>query len=80
MGIAFSVGFIVGPVIGAGFARWAQTQAGHSDWFTVPALFALSLALADLLFVVFCFKETLPPVREVSFFNKVVCYFKLPKY
>uniref|UniRef100_A0A1B6MES3 Major facilitator superfamily (MFS) profile domain-containing protein n=1 Tax=Graphocephala atropunctata TaxID=36148 RepID=A0A1B6MES3_9HEMI len=66
VGIAFSIGFIVGPVIGAMFARWAQTQAGHADWFTVPAVFALSLATLDIIFVVFSFKETLPPNKRSS--------------
>ncbi|KAG8266738.1 Major facilitator super domain-containing protein 10 [Homalodisca vitripennis] len=51
VGIAFSIGFIVGPVIGAMFARWTQTQAGHSHWFIVPAMFALSLtALVGIAF------------------------------
>ena len=60
VGIAFSVGFIVGPVIGALFARWSQGQTG--DWFVIPALFALGLAVLDILFVLICFKETLPKV------------------
>jgi MFS family permease len=60
VGIAFSVGFIVGPVIGAMFARWSHGQSG--DWFVVPALFALCLALTDVAFVLVCFKETLPKV------------------
>lgn len=64
VGIAFSIGFIVGPVIGAMFARWSQSQTAHSDWFVVPAVFALTLALADIIFVALCFKETLPPVRN----------------
>lgn len=55
------MGFIVGPVIGALFSKWAQAQTGA--WFVWPALFALSLAVADILFVAVCFKETLPKVR-----------------
>ncbi|RZF45046.1 hypothetical protein LSTR_LSTR002007 [Laodelphax striatellus] len=66
IGIAFSVGFIVGPVIGAMFARWAQSQAGHSQWFVIPALFALALGVADLVFIIFCFKETLPKEKRAS--------------
>nr|CAD7261901.1 unnamed protein product [Timema shepardi] len=58
VGIAFSVGFIIGPVIGAMFAHWSHNQTG--DWFVVPALFALGLGLADILFVMLCFKESLP--------------------
>ncbi|KAJ9578740.1 hypothetical protein L9F63_005029, partial [Diploptera punctata] len=57
VGIAFSVGFIIGPVIGAMFARWSHGQSG--DWFVVPALFALALSVLDILFVLIVFKETL---------------------
>ena len=60
VGIAFSLGFIVGPVIGAMFAHWSHGQSGA--WFVVPALFALCLALTDVAFVLVCFKETLPKV------------------
>lgn len=62
VGIAFSVGFIIGPVIGAMFAHWSHGQSG--DWFVVPALFALCLALTDVAFVLVCFKETLPKVCQ----------------
>lgn len=55
----------MGPVIGAMFARWGQTQTENSDWFVMPALFAFSLALADIIFVVFFFRETLPSVSDV---------------
>ncbi|KAI5705623.1 hypothetical protein M8J76_011109 [Diaphorina citri] len=58
VGIAFSVGFILGPLIGAIFAKWSHTQEG--DWFILPALFALALSLLDIIFVVFFFKESLP--------------------
>nr|CAD7457175.1 unnamed protein product [Timema tahoe] len=64
VGIAFSVGFIIGPVIGAMFAHWSHSQTG--DWFVVPALFALGLALADILFVMLCFKESLPKERRAK--------------
>nr|CAD7198694.1 unnamed protein product [Timema douglasi] len=64
VGIAFSVGFIIGPVIGAMFAHWSHNQTG--DWFVVPALFALGLGLADILFVMLCFKESLPKERRAK--------------
>lgn len=64
IGIAFSLGFIIGPLIGAVFAVQARSMA--AEWFVLPALFALSLAVADLLFIIFCFKETLPQVRYAS--------------
>jgi MFS family permease len=58
--MAFSLGFIIGPLIGAIFAVWAKTKVG--DWFVFPALFALLLSFADLIFFIACFKETLPAV------------------
>lgn len=60
MGIAFSLGFIVGPLIGAIFAVWARSKTG--EWFVVPALFAFILASLDLVFFAMFFKETLPIV------------------
>lgn len=60
IGIAFSLGFIIGPLIGAGFAAWAKHSSGQ--WFMYPAIFAFLLAVADLLFFVVYFKETLPKV------------------
>ncbi|KAJ8923576.1 hypothetical protein NQ315_010155 [Exocentrus adspersus] len=62
VGIAFSLGFIIGPLIGAAFAVWAKTKSG--DWFVVPALFAFLLSVADLLFFVIFFKESLPPEKR----------------
>ncbi|XP_017782279.1 PREDICTED: major facilitator superfamily domain-containing protein 10 [Nicrophorus vespilloides] len=62
VGIAFSLGFIIGPLIGAGFAIWAKTKTGN--WFVVPAIFAIFLATADLLFFTLYFKETLPKEKR----------------
>ncbi|XP_071448416.1 major facilitator superfamily domain-containing protein 10 [Hetaerina americana] len=59
VGIAFSIGFILGPIIGAAFAHWSHSQTGES-WFMVPASFALFLAITDFVFVLAFFKETLP--------------------
>ena len=64
IGIAFSFGFLLGPVIGAMFSVWGKTVAeSGGDPFTVfqyPALFALTLSLLDILLLVFAFPETLP--------------------
>lgn len=62
VGIAFSVGFIIGPLIGAMFAKWSHTQEG--DWFVMPALFALMLSVLDLMFVIFFYKESLPQEKR----------------
>lgn len=64
VGIAFSLGFIIGPLIGAGFAVWAKTKTGN--WFVVPAAFAIFLAVADLIFFVFFFKESLPKEKRAK--------------
>lgn len=80
VGIAFSLGFIVGPVIGAMFAHWSHGQSG--DWFVVPALFALCLALTDVAFVLVCFKETLPKEKRArsvaGSLSQATAYISLP--
>lgn len=58
VGIAFSLGFIFGPIIGAVFSKFADKTS--DDWFAYPAIFAMCLATLDALFVMFCLKESLP--------------------
>ncbi|XP_025075731.1 major facilitator superfamily domain-containing protein 10 [Pogonomyrmex barbatus] len=58
VGIAFSIGFVVGPMIGAYFA-WISSGNREGTWYVIPALFALSLALSDLFFVAYYLKESL---------------------
>ncbi|KAL3289422.1 hypothetical protein HHI36_022847 [Cryptolaemus montrouzieri] len=67
VGIAFSLGFIMGPLIGAAFAVWAKSKTGQ--WYMVPALFALVLSLADLLFIILFFKESLPKEKRAKSFS-----------
>lgn len=62
VGIAFSLGFIIGPMVGASFSMMADKSSDH--WFWLPAIFATSLAIADLAFVVTCLKESLPENRR----------------
>lgn len=69
IGIAFSLGFIIGPLIGAAFAAWAKKS--ESEWFMYPAIFAFMLAVADLAFFIVCFKETLPQVKFSCVFELV---------
>ncbi|XP_014484894.1 PREDICTED: major facilitator superfamily domain-containing protein 10 [Dinoponera quadriceps] len=59
VGIAFSVGFVVGPMIGAFFA-WISSGNRDGTWYVIPAMFALFLALSDSLFVSYYLKESLP--------------------
>ena len=64
VGIAYSCGFIIGPVIGAVFAKRSSLESGNP--YLLPALFAITLTLADILFVYICLKETLPKEKRVS--------------
>lgn len=64
VGIAFSLGFIVGPMIGAIFSRFSDKSSEH--WFVFPALFAALLAGTDVLFCMMCLKETLPVEKRAK--------------
>ena len=57
IGIAFSVGFILGPIIGAGFSVWTKERRGN--WYVYPAGCALTLSVLDLAYLYFNFRETL---------------------
>ena len=73
IGIAFSVGFLFGPMIGAGFSVWAKSvgKAGaeSGDWFSYPAAVALTLSLADLAYLFIYFQETLAPEKRLKDLN-----------
>ncbi|CAL8348112.1 unnamed protein product [Lota lota] len=63
IGIAFSLGFTVGPLMGAYFA----INTSHGDLFhQYPALLALAFSLADLLFIWLLLPETLAKHFKVS--------------
>jgi MFS family permease len=64
VGIAFSLGFILGPMVGAVFSRFSDKSS--DNWFVPPALFAACLAAADVLFCGFCLKETLPTDKRAK--------------
>ncbi|XP_061623039.1 major facilitator superfamily domain-containing protein 10 isoform X1 [Phyllopteryx taeniolatus] len=57
IGLAFSVGFTVGPLIGAYLAVTSKT-AGQV-FFQTPALLALAFSVADLIFIWLMLPETL---------------------
>ena len=67
IGIAFSIGFIVGPVIGALFSIWAKERTGN--WFVYPALCALTLSLLDFLYLFLFFRETLSQKQRLKSLN-----------
>ena len=66
IGIAFGLGFIVGPGIGGLFAKINLLEIAPSlgqfgvNPFSVPALVSFALALTNLIWVARSFKETLP--------------------
>lgn len=70
IGIAFGLGFIVGPAIGGFCASidltvlYPQLTAFGINPFSTPALVSLLLALVNLIWVARAFKETLPPEKR----------------
>ncbi|XP_020283576.1 major facilitator superfamily domain-containing protein 10 isoform X1 [Pseudomyrmex gracilis] len=69
VGIAFSIGFVVGPMIGAFFA-WISSGNREGTWYVLPALFALFLSLSDLIFVAYYLKESLPSKHRATMLVK----------
>ncbi|XP_068799617.1 major facilitator superfamily domain-containing protein 10 isoform X1 [Struthio camelus] len=63
IGVAFSLGFTLGPMIGAYLAMEAEKG---EVFFLRSALLALMFAVADLLFIFFLLPETLPKEKRVS--------------
>jgi MFS family permease len=64
IGVAFSVGFIVGPITGAMFSIWAKSQTGQ--FYIVPALLALVLAIINVIYLALYFEETLPASKRAK--------------
>jgi len=64
IGVAFSLGFLFGPMIGAAFSMWGKSQEG--EWYMYPALFALALSILDILYIAVFLKESLPPAKRNS--------------
>lgn len=65
VGIAFAIGFIVGPMTGAAFTVWGLNNDSGNWWFW-PAIFALTLAVANISFVVVFLKESLPQDKRAK--------------
>ncbi|XP_017074743.2 major facilitator superfamily domain-containing protein 10 [Drosophila eugracilis] len=72
VGVAFSLGFIVGPMIGAVFAIFSDKSG--SAWFVLPSLLAFGLAAGDLLVLSFCLRETLPKEKRVKEISSALSY------
>ena len=54
IGVAFSLGFLFGPMIGAAFSIWGKDQTG--EWYMYPAVLALVLSVLDVIFLSVFFK------------------------
>ncbi|XP_041081895.1 major facilitator superfamily domain-containing protein 10-like [Polyodon spathula] len=64
IGVAFSLGFTVGPMIGAYFA---MNTAKQEIFYLSPALLGLMFSTADLLFIFLMLPETLHKENRVSY-------------
>ncbi|NWU94781.1 MFS10 protein, partial [Upupa epops] len=63
IGVAFSLGFTLGPMIGAYLAM--EPEKGQV-FYIHSALLALTFAMADFIFIFFLLPETLPKEKRVS--------------
>ncbi|XP_043653882.1 major facilitator superfamily domain-containing protein 10 [Drosophila teissieri] len=72
VGVAFSLGFIVGPMIGALFAIFSDKSG--STWFVLPSLLAFGLGVGDLLVLACCLRETLPKEKRVKEISSALSY------
>ena len=50
IGVAFSLGFLFGPMIGAAFSMWGKQQES-GNWYIYPAVFALILSVVDIFYL-----------------------------
>nr|CAG4650324.1 EOG090X09U7 [Sida crystallina] len=66
IGIAFAAGFIIGPMTGAAFSLWGVDSQQETNWWLWPAVFALTLATANIAFVIVFFKESLPEGKRAK--------------
>ncbi|XP_059175618.1 major facilitator superfamily domain-containing protein 10-like [Physella acuta] len=65
IGIAFSIGFVFGPTIGAAFSILTKDSEASVPSLT-PALFSLCLSLIDIVYVYLYLPETLPASKRLS--------------
>ncbi|XP_067615464.1 major facilitator superfamily domain-containing protein 10 isoform X2 [Eurosta solidaginis] len=72
VGVAFSIGFIAGPIIGALFAR--SLNKSEESWYMAPSLCAFTLAMCDLSIIAFLLKETLPKEKRIKEISSAMSY------
>lgn len=63
IGVAFSLGFTLGPLLGAYLAKRPKEV---EEFYQGPAMLALAFSLADLFFIFVMLPETLQKDNEVS--------------
>jgi len=68
--VAFSVGFVFGPLVGALFAKVFEDQ---SRFYMGPALFSFAITCVDILYVYRNLPETLPPNKRVRRISTFLC-------
>lgn len=67
IGVAFSVGFIFGPLLGAFFSYYSKTVLSSSQqFFALPAIFSTVLAVINIIFIYLYFKESLPKANRAK--------------
>nr|CAG4652001.1 EOG090X09U7 [Triops cancriformis] len=66
IGVAFSLGFMVGPMLGAWFAVGLKNQGLVGEWYKLPAAVSFTMAAANVIFVALTFQESLPKERRSS--------------
>ncbi len=68
VGVAFGLGFVVGPALGGFASQWSIGEEIGSAFglnpFSVAACISFCLALVNLLWLAYSFKETLPPEKR----------------
>nr|SVE79621.1 EOG090X09U7 [Daphnia magna] len=65
VGVAFAIGFIIGPVTGAAFSVWGVDSSTGNWWFW-PAIFSLILAVLNFGFLSVFFTESLPKEKRAK--------------
>uniref|UniRef100_A0A914RD64 Major facilitator superfamily (MFS) profile domain-containing protein n=1 Tax=Parascaris equorum TaxID=6256 RepID=A0A914RD64_PAREQ len=69
IGIAFSIGFIVGPMFGAYLSHSSRLFTTDDPLYNIAANFALPLTLIELFIVLLFMSETLNPSKRVITFD-----------
>ena len=75
IGVAFSIGFIFGPLIGAFFSYYSKTIISSGQhFFALPAITSTILAAINLIFIYIYFKESLAKSNRVRKINCLTDY------